>query len=421
MAKEILKTHGLVFIDRGEYLFARVTTYDGRGMTVSPYGERWRQLRKICTLELLSAKKVQSFLSVREEEVANLVEMLLSLAGTPVNLTQKLLSSTNDITSRAAFGKKCKEKDKFLSLMKEVVELGGGFELEDLFPSLKFLHWISKTKPKLQKLHQQVDKILEDIMNEHRLDRISIRNKARKSIMEEDLVDVLLRLQEENDQLTFPLENNNIKAVITEIFFAGSESSSTTIEWAFSEMMRNPRIMEKAQSEVRHVLRGKTKIGQSDINKLNYMKLIIKETLRLHPVSPLMAPRQSRELCEIDGYQVPSRTKVLVNVWAIARDPEYWSDPETFMPERFHDLSVNYNGSDFEYIPFGAGKRICPGIAFAVANMELQLANLLYHFDWKLPNGVKQEELDMTEHFGATAGRKSNLYLIPTPYYAPLD
>ncbi|KAF5201101.1 Cytochrome p450 [Thalictrum thalictroides] len=175
--------------------------------------------------------------------------------------------------------------------------------------------------------------------------------------------------------------------------------------------------MEKAQSEVRHVLHGKGKVGtQSEIHQFNYLSLVIKETLRLHPPGPLLPPRQSRERCEIDGYEIAKGTKVFVNAWALARDPEYWNDADTFKPERFQDLSVDYKGNFFEYIPFGAGKRICPGMSFGVANIEVPLAQLLYHFNWKLPNGANPEELDMTELFGATARRKSNLCLIPTPY-----
>ncbi|KAF5194472.1 Cytochrome p450 [Thalictrum thalictroides] len=234
--------------------------------------------------------------------------------------------------------------------------------------------------------------------------------------MEEDLVDVLIRLQEENE---LNVEDNCIKAIIVEIFIAGSETSSTTVIWAMSEMMKNPGTLQKAQAEVRQVFNRKAKgeIDQSDINELSYLKLVIKETFRLHPPATLMAPRESREKCEINGYEIPKGTKAFVNAWAIGRDPEYWNDAESFKPERFEDLAVNYKGNNFEFIPFGAGKRICPGMSLGLANIELPLAQLLYNFDWKLANGLKPEELDMTELFGATVGRKSNLLLIPTPYF----
>ncbi|PIA43346.1 hypothetical protein AQUCO_01900015v1, partial [Aquilegia coerulea] len=368
VAKEILKVNDLIFADRATQFSGKITTYGGIGLILSPYGGHWRQLRKICILELLSAKKVQSFLSIRDEEVANLVETISSTVGSPVNLTQKIFSLTNEITCRAAFGEKCKEKETFMTLMKELVKLFNGFEIVDLFPSFKFLHMIT------------------------------------------DLIDVLLRLEEDNE-LEFPIENNCIKALILEIFIAGSDTSSVVLEWAFSEIVKHPRIMEKAQSEVRQVLHGKTKVGQSDINELKYLKLIIKETLRLHPPAPLLTPRESRERCEINGYEIPKGTKVIVNAWALGRDAE------NFKPERFEGRSVDYKGTNYEYIPFGAGKRICPGMSFGVANIELPLAQLLYHFDWKLPNGVKSEDLEMTEIYRGTVGRKYNLYLTPTLYF----
>ncbi|PIA38464.1 hypothetical protein AQUCO_02800286v1, partial [Aquilegia coerulea] len=408
VTKELLKTNDLVFADRGSIFVGNIMTYGSIGVTLSPYGGHWRQLRKIITLELLSAKKVKSFLSVMEEEVAHLVEVISSMAGSSVNISLKTHLLTYDIICRATFGQKCKEKESFLAMMKEVFELAGGFEIADLFPSYKILPGITGLNQRAEKLHQKMDKILIDIMNEHKLNR--------KDISQEDIFDVLLRLQDDRDP-TFPIEDNCIKAVIMEIFTAGSDTTSTTLEWAFSELIRNPTVMAKAQSEVRHVLKGNTKASpSSDVSELSYLNLVIKETLRLHPPAPLLIPRQSRERCEVDGFEIPKGTKVFVNAWALGRDPEYWNDAEKFIPERFEDLSVDYKGTNFQFIPFGAGRRICPGMTFGLANIILPLAQLLYHFDWKLPNGVKAEELDMTENFGLTVGRKSNLFLIPTHY-----
>ena len=154
------------------------------------------------------------------------------------------------------------------------------------------------------------------------------------------------------------------------------------------EMVKNPRVMKKAQHEIRQVFRRKGSVDESAIGDMKYLKAVIKETLRLHPSAPLLLPRECQERCEIKGYEIPERTRVIVNAWAIGRDPRYWTDPESFVPKRFldHSTVVDYKGSNFEYIPFGAGRRICPGLLFGLANVELPLAMLLYHFDWKLPN-----------------------------------
>ncbi|KAL5735626.1 hypothetical protein ACOSQ2_030414 [Xanthoceras sorbifolium] len=184
-----------------------------------------------------------------------------------------------------------------------------------------------------------------------------------------------------------------------------------------SEMLKNPWVMKKAQSEVRRVFDGKGKVDESSIHELKFLKAVVQETLRLHPSAPLLVPRANTESCHINGYEIPAKTRIVVNAWVIGRDPKYWTEPEKFNPERFLDSPIDYKGTNFTYIPFGAGRRICPGIQFAIPNIELPLAQMLYHFNWKLPNGMKEDDLDMTEIFGVTVKRKNDLMLIPTPYH----
>ena len=189
-----------------------------------------------------------------------------------------------------------------------------------------------------------------------------------------------------------------------------------------SEMMKNPRVMEEAQSEVRKVFHGKSNVDETDIHELKYLRAVVKETLRLHPPAPLLVPKECSQSCVIEGYKIPAKSKVIVNAWAIGRDPRYWTEADKFYPERFLDDAsasmINYKGTDFQYIPFGAGRRMCPGITYGMAVVELSLAQLLFHFDWKLPNDMKPEDLDMTEAFGLGARRKVNLSLVPIPYHS---
>ncbi|KAL5735726.1 hypothetical protein ACOSQ2_030514 [Xanthoceras sorbifolium] len=412
-AKEVMKTHDVKLASRPYNCASNIISYNCTDIALAPYGEYWRQLRKICTLEILSMKRVQSYRSIREEEVSNVINWIASRAGSPINLTHQIFSLSNSITSRAAFGKKCKDQEKVLSVTGEASKLGSGFDMADIFPSLEgLLQWISGTKSKIEKLHQELDQILENIINEHRRDKTTLEDG--KNDKNEDLVDVLLKVQEEGDA-EFRLTTDNIKAVIWDIFGAGTQTSSTTINWAISELMKNPRIMKKAQNEVRQVF---NKIGKvkTAINEMKFLKAIIKETLRLHPPAPLLLPRECRERCEIKGFEIPVKTKVIVNAWAIGRDPKYWSEPNKFIPERFLDSSIDYKGNNFEYIPFGAGRRICPGISFGIADVELPLAMLLYNFDWKHPDGIKHEDIDMTEEFGVTVRRKNDLWMIPSSY-----
>lgn len=176
-------------------------------------------------------------------------------------------------------------------------------------------------------------------------------------------------------------------------------------------------MMAKAQAEVRQVL--KEGIATNNIepyNELRYLKLVIKESLRLHPPVPLL-PRASREACQVNGYTIPNKVRVMVNVWAMHRDPRFWKNPEEFEPERFENGDVDFVGGDLHYLPFGVGRRMCPGIMFGLATVEQAIAQLLYHFDWKLPQDVKARDLDMIETDGITSVRKENLFVIATSYH----
>ncbi|XP_071742525.1 germacrene A hydroxylase-like [Rutidosis leptorrhynchoides] len=407
-AKEVMKTHDLTFANRSKLLAAEVIAYDYKDIIFAPYGEYWRQMRKICILELSSAKKVRSFESIRDEESWNLIE---SIKGSNmVDLTKMIDTMMNVIAVKVAVGSKCRDQDDLLALIKDIASLSSGFDVSDLFPSVKVLPLVTGSMKKMTMIRNKIDKLLDSIISDHqerRTDGLSDHN--------EDLLEVLLRLKDDGG-LRFPLTSDHIKAILVDIFAAGTDTAAVTIEWAMLELMKNPNIMEKVQAELRLVLKGKNKIYESDIQELEYFKLVIKETLRLHPPLPLLVPRECKVKCEIGVYQIPANTKVIINVWKIGRDPDYWVDPESFIPERFNESSVNMMGTDFEFLPFGAGRRMCPGMNLGLANIELPLARLLYHFNWGLPNGVSSEDLDMSETLAATLNLKHHLHLVPSAY-----
>ncbi|KAF4362232.1 hypothetical protein F8388_008116 [Cannabis sativa] len=416
-AKEVMKTHDISFASRPKTLVAKTVSYDSTDILFAPYGEYWRELRKICLQELLSPSRVKAFQPIREEESFNIVKLIASKVGSLINLSEMTRRLSYNIISRAAFGNKSSDHDEFISIMEEIVKLSGGFAFGDVFPSLSYLDWY--TLSKFNHYKQRASRIVERIIKLHTDQDKEIKSSTKKSGEEEDLVDVLLKFYKSEDHHKFTLTRDNLKAVIFNIFGAGSDTSATTIDWAMAELMRNPRVMKKAQDEVRQVFREKGLVNESSINEMKYLKSVVKETLRLHPPAALLIPRESREKCEINGYEIPTKTRIIVNAWAIGRDPKYWIEPESFMPERFVDSAIDFKGNNFEYIPFGAGRRICPGISFGLINVELPLALLLYHFDWNLPNGMKNEHLDMTERFGLAICRKKDLYVIPSKYDPP--
>ena len=194
----------------------------------------------------------------------------------------------------------------------------------------------------------------------------------------------------------------------------GVDTTSITVVWAMAELARNPILMKNAQDEIRNCVGKKRKVSECDIHQFQYLKMVVKETLRLHPPGGLLVPRETMSQFNINGYNVYPKTHIWVNIWAIGTDPESWENPEQFYPERFMDSPIDFKGRNFEFLPFGSGRRGCPGIHMAILNVELALANLLYHFDWKLPNGLKAEDLNMEEAPGLTNYKKEALALIPT-------
>ncbi|XP_057792637.1 salviol synthase-like [Salvia miltiorrhiza] len=398
-AKQIMSTHDVNFASRPPITTVEIIGYGCTTITFSPYGEYWRRLRKICTLELLSAKRVESFRSLREEVFVDLSRRFASMEGSEINFSDEFNSATYAVISRAVIGDEKKQHLALLHHVKEMVDLSAGFDISEFFPSIKLFKLVSRLRRRLIVLHKEIDGILENVINQHRI---------ANSVNHEDLLDVLLKYHQ--DGLTM----DNIKSVVGDMIGAGSDTSSTLMEWVMSELLKNPRILERAQQEVRKVFDEEGYVDESLIPQLKYLKSVVKETLRIHPPVPLLLPRLCGETCEIDGYEIPAETKIIVNAWAINRDPKYWDDPDCFQPERFMDNVVDYKGNHFEYIPFGAGRRICPGMAFGMANVELPLGLFLYHFDWKLGGGMKPQDLDMEEAFGVTARRNKQLCLVPT-------
>ncbi|KAL7592325.1 hypothetical protein Lser_V15G32724 [Lactuca serriola] len=406
LAREIMKTNDISFADRPTTTTSQIFFYKAQDIGWAPYGEYWRQMKKICTLELLSAKKVRSFSSIREEELRRISKVLESKAGTPVNFTEMTVEMVNNVICKATLGDSCKDQATLIEVLYDVLKTLSAFNLASYYPGLQFLNVILGKKAKWLKMQKQLDDILEDVLKEH-------RSKGRNKSDQEDLVDVLLRVKDTGG-LDFTVTDEHVKAVVLDMLTAGTDTSSATLEWAMTELMRNPHMMKRAQEEVRSVVKGDT-ITETDLQSLHYLKLIVKETLRLHAPTPLLVPRECRQACNVDGYDIPAKTKILVNAWACGTDPDSWKDAESFIPERFENCPINYMGADFEFIPFGAGRRICPGLTFGLSMVEYPLANFLYHFDWKLPNGLKPHELDITEITGISTSLKHQLKIVPVP------
>nr|A0A2H4DGV8.1 RecName: Full=Germacrene A acid 8-beta-hydroxylase; Short=Ih8H; Short=IhG8H; AltName: Full=Cytochrome P450 71BL6; AltName: Full=Germacrene A acid 8-alpha-hydroxylase [Inula hupehensis]AML23863.1 germacrene A acid 8-hydroxylase [Inula hupehensis] len=403
LVEEVVKHHDINFADRPTNTTSQIFYYNNQNVAWSSYGNYWRQIKKIVTLELLSVKKVRSFSSIRAEELTRAVKSVEPSVGSTINFRDLTSQTVNNMVSRATLGDVCKERHILLDTMNDILKTFNSFNVVNFFPSLQFLNVITGKKAKWLKIHKQLDHILENILEEH-------KSKPKGNQDDEDLIDVLLRVKDAGGQ-ELPITNDNVKAITLEMLTAGTSSSSMTIEWAFCELMRHPEVMKKVQSDVRSAVKG-NKVTEDDIQNMHYLKLVVKETLRLHGV-PILVPRQNREDCNVLGYHIPAKTKILINAWACGTDPDTWEDPESFIPERFEKSSVSYFGTDFQLIPFGTGRRICPGVNFGIGTVEAVLSNFLYHFDWKLPDGVKPQDIDMTEVTGISTLPKYPLHIVP--------
>ncbi|XVF71874.1 hypothetical protein PTKIN_Ptkin12aG0074600 [Pterospermum kingtungense] len=414
-AKQVLKTYDLECCSRPFLATSGRLSYNYHDVAFTPYSDYWREMRKISIAELFSVKRVQSFKLIREKEVALMIDSIAQSSF--VNLSQILMSLNAEITCRVAVGKSSFQDGgldvvKFQEQIHEAQGIMGSFCASDLFP---YFGWIidriTGLHGRLERTFHYWDHFYQQVIDDH------LSGRELKEEDEEDIVDVLLKLNKsQGGSSTLPITHHHIKALLMNIFFAGVNTGATVAVWVMAELIKNPRVMSKVQEEIRSYVGKQGKVSEGDIDQLQYLKLVIKEAMRLHPPGTLLIPRECRSQININGYNVYPKTRINVNVWAIGRDPKSWKNPDEFYPERFMDSPIDFKGHHFEFLPFGAGRRICPGMNMGMVMVELALANLLYHFDWKLPNDMKPKDLNMEEVVGLTNYKKEPLVLMPTKY-----
>uniref|UniRef100_A0A0E0JWJ4 Cytochrome P450 n=1 Tax=Oryza punctata TaxID=4537 RepID=A0A0E0JWJ4_ORYPU len=365
-------------------------------------------LLRFCELPVVVASSPDAAREImRTHDVVVVLLLLLLLAGEP---------HRDDLRLRRGLHGARHHRQPEQAPRHDGLKIMPGMSLPDLFPSSRLAMLLSRVPAKIERRRRGMMGFIDTIIQEHQESRAAAAAAAAAGGVaeDEDLLDVLLRLQKDMDS-QYPLTTMNIKSILIDMFGAGSETSATTLQWAMAELMHNPAVMRRAQDEVRRELAGNDRVTEDTLPNLHYLRLVIKETLRLHPPAPLLLPRECGGACKVLGYDVPAGTMVLVNAWAVGRDPSRWDSPEEFSPERFERCERDFRGMDFEFIPFGAGRRICPGMAFGLAHIELALAALLFHFDWRLPGGMAAGEMDMTEAAGITVRRRSDLLVFAVP------
>ncbi|XP_028768972.1 cytochrome P450 71A1-like [Neltuma alba] len=414
IARQVMKTHDLVFASRPSLLGQRKLSYNGLDLAFTPYGHYWREMRRLCVLHLFSSRRTQSFRPIQEDEAVRMIRKLSQSVASHrvINLSETLLSFTSTLICRIAFGKRYEaedeggERSRFHELLKEAQALMAEFYFSDYLPWLGWVDTLRGLTSRLDQTCKQLDLFYEKVIKDH------MNPTTPHQTDQQDIIDIFLQIKDASST-SVDLTLDHIKALLMNIFIAGTDTSAATVVWAMTALMKNPRVMKKVQDEIRK-LYGEIKdfIRIDDIERLPYFKAVVKETLRLFTPVPLLVPRESMQRCNVEGYEIEPKTLVLVNAWAIGRDPETWEDPEKFYPERFFNCSINFKGQDFELIPFGAGRRICPGIQMGVINAELALANLLHSFDWELPAGIEEQDIDTEVMPGLTIHKKNDLCLV---------
>ncbi|KAE8672645.1 Cytochrome P450 84A4 [Hibiscus syriacus] len=360
MARQVLQVQDNIFSNRPATIAISYLTYDRADMAFAHYGPFWRQMRKLSVMKLFSRKRAESWVSIRDE-VDSLVKAVESNTGKGINMGELIFNLTKNIIYRAAFGTISQEgQDEFIRILQEFSKLFGAFNIADFIP------WLGWADP--QGLNTRLE-------------------KARSA--------------------------DNIKAIIMDVMFGGTETVASAIEWALAELMRNPEEMKRVQQEMVEVVGLDRCVEESDMDKLTYLKCNLKETLRLHPPIPLLL-HETAEDAVVAGYQIPAKSRVMINAWAIGRDKNSWEEADSFKPSRFLREGVpDFKGSNFEFIPFGSGRRSCPGMQLGLYALDMAVAHLLHCFTWELPDGMKPSELDMSDIFGLTAPRATRLYAVP--------
>ncbi|XP_047062551.1 cytochrome P450 71A1-like [Lolium rigidum] len=427
-AQEAMKSRDLAFASRAKIFMAEKLLY-GQDVALAPYGEYWRQARRVCVVHLLSSRRILSFRRVREEEAASLLDLVrrsTSTGGGAMNLTDMLTAYSNAVIKRAALGDgdyggiDAGGGEKLRKVLDDFAHLMGTPPVGEFVPWLAWLDTLTGLNAKASRTFKALDGLLQRVIDGHRRQRLSGGRQLVGDGEDDrrDFVDVLLDVNETGEEAGgVHFDETRIKAILLDMFVAATDTTYATLEWAMAELMNHPSEMRKLQGEIRTVVNGASRVTEDHLEQLRYIKDVLKETLRLHAPLPLLLPRETLEDTELLGYRVPARTRVVINVWAIGRDPAMWECAEEFIPGRFLavDVPAEYMvGQDFSFVPFGAGRRGCPGVGFAAPAMELALASLLYHFDWELPNGATK--VDMSEQFGVSVRLKAPLHLVAKPW-----
>ncbi|MCL7036877.1 hypothetical protein MKW94_025422 [Papaver nudicaule] len=415
LAEECLTKNDVIFANRPRLLIGKHLGYDYTSISWSTYGDHWRNLRRICTLEIFSSSRLKMLSNIRTDEVQSMIRRL-STTDQIVNMNSVFTELTLNIMMRMIAGKRYygdgdqegeselnQEAERFREILKETFALSAVSNLGDYFVVMKWIGYFLGAEKQMIKLQRKRDEFMQELVEQRR--QILSSNTSADEIKDREkmtLIDVLLLLQRTEPDF---YSDRMIRGLIGVLISAGTDTSAGTMEWALSQLLNNPEILKKVQREIDMEVGRDRLIKESDLSKLPYLHAIILETLRMYPPGALLTPHESSEDCVVGGYDIPRGTMLFVNIWVIQNDPESWDEPHEFRPERF----INTEGvrEGFKLMPFGSGRRVCPGDGLAMRVIGLALGSLIQCLEWERANG--EELVDLTEGTGLTLSRAQPL------------
>ncbi|EOX91576.1 Cytochrome P450, family 81, subfamily D, polypeptide 5, putative [Theobroma cacao] len=394
--EECFNKNDITLANRPRLIMGKYVGYNYTILALASYGDHWRNLRRLATLEILSSNNLSMSSSIRRDEINSLIRRLyrVSVNGfAKVELKTLFAELTFNIIMRIVAGKRyygdevrgSEEARGFRAMIEELFELTVSSYPGDFLPLLSWVDYNGYIK-KVKLVAKNADAFTQGLIDEHR------RNKGNLEL-KNTMISHLLTLQKSQPEY---YTDEIIKGLVLVMLLAGTDTTAVTLEWAMSNLLNHPRILEKARAELDAQIGQERWVEETDLSKLHYLQNIISETLRLYPAAPLLIPHLASDYCTVGGYDLPPEAIVFVNAWAIQRDPELWEDSTSFKPERFEGREGTTHN---KLMPFGLGRRACPGMGLAHRAVGVALGSLIQCFEWEK---VSDKEIDMTEGTGVT-------------------
>ncbi|PIN08979.1 Cytochrome P450 CYP2 subfamily [Handroanthus impetiginosus] len=414
-ATELFKNHDVNFAERTITEVMKAHDFHKAALSLSPYGSYWRVMKRILTVEMFVHKRISETEPIRRRCIADMIEWIGKEAAAEesgrIHLARFVFLASfnmlgNLMLSRDLVSPESAKASEFFAAMIELMEWSGHPNVVDLFPWLKWLDPQGLRRNAERGMGKTL-KIVGGFVAERLKERQSDGGATK------DFLEVLLECERTGKDELHKFSEHELNIIVMEVFLAGSETTSSSIEWTMVELLSHPEVMDKVKNELAQVVGKGNRFEEKHIESSPYLQAVLKETLRLHPPIPFLVPRRAIQETDFMGYHIPKNTQLFVNAWAIGRDPECWEDPLSFKPERFLGSKIDYKGQNFELIPFGAGRRICAGIPLAHRMLHLVLGSLLHEFDWRVDEIGRDGMMDTRERMGITVRKLVPLKVIP--------